>query len=43
MDYNQFHNVFGPYQLVKANMSGVEQVVGTVSRRPAREGHAQGL
>jgi ABC-type branched-subunit amino acid transport system substrate-binding protein len=31
MDYNQFHNVFGPYELVRSNLAGVEQVVGTVS------------
>ena len=33
MDYNQFHNVFGPYQLVKSNLAGVEQVVGTISAK----------
>jgi len=38
MDYNQFHNVFGPYQLVKANLSGVEQVVGTVSAAALEKG-----
>jgi ABC-type branched-subunit amino acid transport system substrate-binding protein len=31
MDYNQFHNVFGPYELVRSSLTGVEQVVGTVS------------
>jgi len=31
MDYNKFHNVFGPYQLVKSNLSGVEQVVATIT------------
>jgi ABC-type branched-subunit amino acid transport system substrate-binding protein len=31
MDYNQYHNVFGPYELVRSNMAGVEQSVGTVS------------
>jgi ABC-type branched-subunit amino acid transport system substrate-binding protein len=31
MDYNQFHNVFGPYELVRANTAGVEQSVGTIS------------
>lgn len=31
MDYNQFHNVFGPYELVRSNLSGVEQVVGTIT------------
>jgi branched-chain amino acid transport system substrate-binding protein len=31
MDYNQFHNVFGPYELVRSNLAGVEQSVGTVS------------
>jgi branched-chain amino acid transport system substrate-binding protein len=33
MDYNQFHNVFGPYQLVKSNLAGVEQVVATISAK----------
>jgi branched-chain amino acid transport system substrate-binding protein len=33
MDYNQFHNVFGPYQLVKSNLSGIEQVVATISAK----------
>jgi branched-chain amino acid transport system substrate-binding protein len=31
MDYNKYHNVFGPYELVRSNLAGVEQVVGTVS------------
>jgi hypothetical protein len=31
MDYNQFHNVFGPYELVRSSLAGVEQAVGTVS------------
>ena len=31
MDYNQFHNVFGPYELVRSNLAGVEEPVGTVS------------
>jgi ABC-type branched-subunit amino acid transport system substrate-binding protein len=31
MDYNQFHNVFGPYELVKSTPAGVEQPVGTIS------------
>ena len=43
MDYNQFHNVFGPYQLVKSNLSGTEQVVATISAAATREGHAQGI
>jgi ABC-type branched-subunit amino acid transport system substrate-binding protein len=33
MDYNQFHNVFGPYQLVQADTSGNEQVVATISAK----------
>jgi len=43
MDYNQFHNVFGPYQLVKANLSGVEQVVGTISAAQLEKGTPKGL
>ena len=43
MDYNQFHNVFGPYQLVKANTSGVEQVVGTISAAQLEKGTPKGL
>lgn len=31
MDYNQYHNVFGPYELVRSDLSGNEQVVGTVT------------
>jgi ABC-type branched-subunit amino acid transport system substrate-binding protein len=31
MDYNQFHNVFGPFELVRSSLAGVEQAVGTVS------------
>jgi ABC-type branched-subunit amino acid transport system substrate-binding protein len=31
MDYNQYHNVFGPYEMVRSNLAGVEQVAGTIS------------
>jgi ABC-type branched-subunit amino acid transport system substrate-binding protein len=31
MDYNQFHNVFGPYEMVRSDLSGNEQVVGTIT------------
>lgn len=31
MDYNQYHNVFGPYEMVRSNLAGVEQVTGTIS------------
>lgn len=31
MDYNQYHNVFGPFELVRSDLSGNEQVVGTVT------------
>jgi ABC-type branched-subunit amino acid transport system substrate-binding protein len=31
MDYNQHHNVFGPYEMVRSDLSGNEQVVGTIS------------
>jgi ABC-type branched-subunit amino acid transport system substrate-binding protein len=31
MDYNQYHNVFGPFEIVRSNQAGVEQVVGTIS------------
>ena len=43
MDYNQFHNVFGPYQLVKSNLSGVEQVVATISAAELEKGTPKGL
>jgi ABC-type branched-subunit amino acid transport system substrate-binding protein len=33
MDYNQFHNVFGPYQLVQVDPTGNEQVVSTISAK----------
>ncbi|HUZ23450.1 MAG TPA: ABC transporter substrate-binding protein [Streptosporangiaceae bacterium] len=42
MDYNQFHNVFGPYQLVKSDLSGVEQVVGTISAAQLEKGTPKG-
>lgn len=31
MDYNQFHNVYGPYELVQVDTSGNEHVVKTIS------------
>ncbi len=31
MDYNQYHNVFGPFEFVKSNLSGNLQVVATIS------------
>jgi hypothetical protein len=43
MDYNQFHNVFGPYQLVKSNLSGTEQAVATVSAAQLEKGTPKGL
>jgi ABC-type branched-subunit amino acid transport system substrate-binding protein len=43
MDYNQFHNVFGPYQLVKSNLSGVEQSVATISAAQLEKGTPKGL
>ncbi len=42
MDYNRYHNVFGPYQLVRSNLSGVEQVVGTVSAAQLEKGTPKG-
>jgi ABC-type branched-subunit amino acid transport system substrate-binding protein len=42
MDYNQFHNVFGPYQLVKSDTSGTEQVVGTISAAQLEAGTPKG-
>lgn len=43
MDYNQFHNVFGPYQLVKSNLSGNEQVVATITAAELEKGTPKGL
>jgi branched-chain amino acid transport system substrate-binding protein len=43
MDYNQFHNVFGPYELVKSNLSGVEQVTATISAAQLEKGTPKGL
>jgi ABC-type branched-subunit amino acid transport system substrate-binding protein len=31
MDYNQFHNVFGPFELVKSDMSGNLQSIATIT------------
>jgi branched-chain amino acid transport system substrate-binding protein len=31
MDYNSFHNVFGPFELVKSDLSGNLQVVATIT------------
>ncbi|HUY51440.1 MAG TPA: ABC transporter substrate-binding protein [Streptosporangiaceae bacterium] len=42
MDYNQYHNVFGPYQLVRSNLSGVEQVVATISAAELEKGTPKG-
>ncbi len=42
MDYNRYHNVFGPYQLVQSNLSGVEQVVGTISAAQLEKGTPKG-
>jgi ABC-type branched-subunit amino acid transport system substrate-binding protein len=42
MDYNQFHNVFGPYQLVKSNLAGAEQVVATISAAQLEKGTPKG-
>lgn len=42
MDYNQYHNVFGPYQLVRSNLSGTEQVVATVSAAELEKGTPKG-
>ena len=42
MDYNQFHNVFGPYQLVKSDLTGTEQVVGTISAAQVEAGTPKG-
>jgi branched-chain amino acid transport system substrate-binding protein len=43
MDYNQFHNVFGPYELVKSNLAGVEQVTATISAAQLEKGTPKGL
>jgi branched-chain amino acid transport system substrate-binding protein len=42
MDYNQFHNVFGPYQLVKSNLAGAGQVVATISAAQLEKGTPKG-
>jgi branched-chain amino acid transport system substrate-binding protein len=42
MDYNRYHNVFGPYQLVRSNLSGVEQVVGTITAAQLEKGTPKG-
>jgi branched-chain amino acid transport system substrate-binding protein len=42
MDYNKYHNVFGPYQLVKSNLAGVQQVVGTISASQLEKGTPKG-
>jgi branched-chain amino acid transport system substrate-binding protein len=42
MDYNQYHNVFGPYQLVRSDLSGNEQVVGTISAAQLEAGTPTG-
>jgi branched-chain amino acid transport system substrate-binding protein len=42
MDYNQYHNVFGPYQLVRSDLSGNEQVVGTISAAQLEAGTPKG-
>jgi ABC-type branched-subunit amino acid transport system substrate-binding protein len=42
MDYNKYHNVFGPYQLVRSNLAGVEQVVATISASQLEKGTPAG-
>jgi ABC-type branched-subunit amino acid transport system substrate-binding protein len=43
MDYNQFHNVFGPYEMVRSDLSGNEQVVGTISASELEAATPKGL
>ena len=43
MDYNQFHNVFGPYELVRSDLSGNEQAVGTISASQLEAATPKGL
>jgi ABC-type branched-subunit amino acid transport system substrate-binding protein len=42
MDYNHFHNVFGPYQLVRSDLAGTEQVVGTITAAQLEKGTPKG-
>lgn len=42
MDYNQFHNVFGPYELVRSNLSGVEQPVATITAKQLEQATPKG-
>jgi branched-chain amino acid transport system substrate-binding protein len=42
MDYNKYHNVFGPYQLVKSNLAGAEQVVATITASQLEKGTPKG-
>jgi branched-chain amino acid transport system substrate-binding protein len=42
MDYNKYHNVFGPYQLVQSNLAGAEQVVATITASQLEKGTPKG-
>jgi ABC-type branched-subunit amino acid transport system substrate-binding protein len=42
MDYNQYHNVFGPYEMVRSNLAGVEQVAGTISAAQVEQATPKG-
>jgi branched-chain amino acid transport system substrate-binding protein len=42
MDYNKYHNVFGPYQLVKSNLAGAQQVVATITASQLEKGTPKG-
>jgi hypothetical protein len=42
MDYNTYHNVFGPYELVRSDLTGNEQVVGTISAAQLEAGTPKG-
>src|SRR5580704_7247019 len=42
MDYNTYHNVFCPYELVRSDLTGNEQVVGTISAAQLEAGTPKG-
>lgn len=37
MDYNKYHNVFGPFEVVKSNGSGTEKVVKVISAKAVQK------
>jgi hypothetical protein len=41
MDYNQYHNVFGPFQAVKSDPSGKAVVVKMLTAKELEDAQAQ--